>query len=435
MGKGDVPLPTDGEDMNQCRIIFHIDVNSAFLSWSALKALEDNPGSVDLRTIPSAVGGDIKTRHGVITAKSIPAKAYGVETGEPVVKALAKCPQLVLVRSDFEAYRRYSAQFISLLKEYTPLVQQASIDEAYLDATDLKDAFPEEEDPFPICAAKKIKNSVRERLGFTVNVGISTNRFLAKMASDFQKPDKIHTLYPEEIEEKLWPLPIRDLYGCGAASAVKLQMIGIHTIGDAAHAPLSLLQSQLGNKMGAYILDRANGRADDRIVTMQREAKSYSNEITTSEDISASNYRTSMPPLLKKLCEKVAGRLQKDEVWGSTVSVQVKTGSFQRHSRQRTLPASTNDGAELYKTCESLMDELLLSEHGLFAQGEVIRLVGVGVSGLDKGEFRQLDLFQWAAENRQRQVEIEKQERNSRMDEVVAKVQKRYGADVLRKGV
>ena len=391
--------------MNQDRIIFHIDVNSAFLSWSALKSLEEKPGSVDLRTIPSAVGGDIKTRHGVITAKSIPAKAFGVQTGEPVVKALAKCPRLVLVKSDFAVYRRYSAQFISLLKEFTPLVQQASIDEAYMDATDLGDSFSEDKDPFPICAARQIKDSVRERLGFTVNVGISTNRFLAKMASDFKKPDRIHTLYPEEIKDKLWPLPIRDLYGCGEATAVKLQTIGIHTIGDAAHAPLSLLQSLLGNKMGVYILERANGRADDTIVTEQREAKSYSNEITTSEDINASNYRTNMPPLLKRLCEKVAGRLQKDDVYGSTVSIQVKTGSFQRYSRQRTLPASTNDSIELYNICTALMDELLLSEHGLFANGEVIRLTGVGVSGLEKGEYRQIDLFHWAAENQQRRVE------------------------------
>ena len=118
------------------RMIFHVDVNSAFLSWSALKQLEEDPNAVDLRTIPSAVGGDVKTRHGVITAKSIPAKKYGVQTGEPVVKALQKCPNLVLVKSDFETYRKYSHALIEILSRYTPIIQQVSIDEAYLDVTD-----------------------------------------------------------------------------------------------------------------------------------------------------------------------------------------------------------------------------------------------------------------------------------------------------------
>ena len=169
------------------RTIFHVDVNSAFLSWSALKQLRENPGSVDLRTIPSAVGGDIETRHGIITAKSIPAKKYGVQTGEPVVKALQKCPQLVMVRSDFTTYRKYSAQFISILKEYTDQVQQVSIDEAFLDVTDLEADW---KDAFPLGLAKSIKDTVRDRLGFTVNVGISSNKFLAKMASDFEKGDR-----------------------------------------------------------------------------------------------------------------------------------------------------------------------------------------------------------------------------------------------------
>lgn len=331
-------------------------------------------------------------------------------------------------------------------------MQQASIDEAYMDATALEASFQGAEEPFPLCAARRIKDAVRDRLGFTVNIGISTNKFLAKMASDFQKPDRIHTLYPEEIREKLWPLPIRDLYGCGAATAVKLQALGIQTIGDAAHAPLSLLQGQLGNKMGQYILDRANGRADDRVVTEEREAKSYSNETTTSEDITAANYRTVMPPLLKRLCDKVAGRLQKDEVWGATVSVMVKTGSFQRHSRQKTLLASTNDSTEIYTTCCALLEELLFQPEGLFEQGETIRLVGVGVSGLDKGDYRQMDLFHWAADNQKqkrmkeeqetrerkerirRQQERQKLEKQERIDSMMQNLQKRYGEKILRKG-
>ena len=198
------------------RTIFHIDVNSAFLSWSAVKQLKENPDAVDLRTIPSAVGGDVTTRHGIITAKSIPAKKYGVQTGEPVVKALQKCPELVLVRSDFATYRAYSAAFIEILRSYSEILEQVSIDEAYLDVTELI------EDSDGLTAEKlagMIRKEICEKLGFTVNVGISVNKFLAKMASDFAKPDRTHTLYPEEIREKLWPLPIRDLHGCGASTA------------------------------------------------------------------------------------------------------------------------------------------------------------------------------------------------------------------------
>jgi DNA polymerase-4 len=177
--------------MNSERTIFHVDVNSAFLSWSALKKLREEPGSVDLRTIPSAVGGDVKTRHGIITAKSIPAKKYGVQTGEPVVKALQKCPQLVTVPPDFPTYHEYSQALMDILAQYSPLLQQVSIDEAYLDMSH-RIAFGDRE--AALLWASRIREQVKRELGFTVNVGISTNKLLAKMASDFQKPDRTHTL-------------------------------------------------------------------------------------------------------------------------------------------------------------------------------------------------------------------------------------------------
>ena len=178
------------------RTIFHVDVNSAFLSWSALKKLRDEPGSVDLRTIPSAVGGDVKTRHGIITAKSIPAKKYGIQTAEPVVKALQKCPQLVLVPPDFQTYREYSQALMNILAQYSPLLQQVSIDEAYLDMSDR--IAPGDREAAKMWAMR-IREQVKRELGFTVNVGISTNKLLAKMASDFEKPDRTHTLYPDEV--------------------------------------------------------------------------------------------------------------------------------------------------------------------------------------------------------------------------------------------
>ncbi len=413
--------------MSMDRIIFHIDVNSAFLSWSAIKKLEEEPGSVDLRTIPSAVGGDIQTRHGVITAKSIPAKAFHVQTGEPVVRALEKCPHLVLVKSDFAAYRMYSARFIKVLREYTDQIQQVSIDEAFLDVTDLVGSGNGTGAPRPEELACEIKDAVRDRLGFTVNVGISTNKFLAKMASDFEKPDKVHTLYPSEIPDKLWPLPIRDLYGCGRATAGKLNAMGFYTIGDVAAFDVSLLQSILGGKLGTYLHERANGVDDSPVRTEREEAKSYSNETTTAEDIDEKNYQKTAVPILRALSAKVAGRMQRDAIMGHTVSVMVKTGAFRRHSRQTTLPKPTNDKEEINRTAVKLMEELLFSENGLFRAGEVLRLIGVGVSNLDKGDYYQMDLAEWA-------LRSQKSEREKRLDLMLKQIQDKYGEGKVRKG-
>lgn len=292
------------------RTIFHVDVNSAFLSWSALEQLKKKPGSVDLRTIPSVVSGDVRTRHGVITAKSIPAKAFHIQTGEPVVRALEKCPRLVLVKSDFTAYRRYSSQFISLLRGYTDQIEQASIDEAYMDVSSLARNPKEAEE-----LAFRIKGAVRDKLGFTVNVGISGNKFLAKMASDFEKPDRVHTLYPEEIREKMWPLKVQELFGCGAATAQLLNEVGFHTIGDLAPCSEQMLKSILGEKRGEYIYKRVHGIDNSTVETVRQEAKSYSNETTTAEDISRENYDSTAVPIIRKLGMKVSERLKKDGVF------------------------------------------------------------------------------------------------------------------------
>ena len=478
------------------RIIFHIDVNSAFLSWSAVKRLREDPSAVDLRLIPSAVGGDVRTRHGVITAKSIPAKKYGVTTGEPVVSALKKCPQLVLVSSDFKTYREYSRQFIEILRKYASEVEKVSIDEAFLDMTDSAKYFRaqiEAGEPYPYCAAEHIKNEIRDTLGFTVNVGISTNKILAKCASDFTKPDKIHTLYPEEIGEKLWPLPVGDLFGCGRKTAEKLRTMGIKTIGDLAQTDLSLLKSILGSKAAEYLHNNANGISESPVTSVREQAKSYSNETTTGEDISSANYEAIALPILHRLAEKVASRLLKDNVRANTVYCIVKTGEFQRHTRQTRLPASTNDPAVITKSAEKLMSSLLTGPDGLFAAGQVLRLIGVGCSGIDDSPYTQLDLFTWAEEKRaedvrreeerraeterrekQRQAEEERrekerqaeekrrqkerqteekrrqeelrakekadeelrkrEEKQRKLDEMLSKVQKKYGTKALRKG-
>ncbi len=423
------------------KYIFHIDVNSAFLSWSALKKLREDPEGVDLRTIPSAVGGDVKKRHGIITAKSIPAKKYGIVTGEPVVKALEKCPHLVLVQSDFNTYREYSHAFIDILNKYSPLVQQMSIDEAFIDISGLKEVYgylETQEYPYPICLAKKIKDEIRDTLGFTVNVGISCNKLLAKMASDFTKPDRIHTLFPEEIQDKMWPLPIGDLFGCGKQTAARLQNIGIRTIGDAATSDPEMLISFLGANAGSYIYRSANGFGSAEVTDTYEDAKSYSNETTLKNDLTADGYDKDIVPVLKFLSEKVSGRLKRDKVYGRTITVSVKTGNFKRHSAQLQLESSICDEQNIYKYSKELCDKLLLGDEGLFIKGETVRLVGVGVSKLDDGSYQQLSLFDSnmmsQGSNNSQFSNTPNREKQKKLDAMTEKLKKEFGKDIIKKG-
>ena len=416
-------------------IIFHIDVNSAFLSWSALKKLQEEPGSVDLRTIPSAVGGDVKSRHGIITAKSIPAKKYGIVTGEPVVKALQKCPKLVLVESDFATYKMYSSEFIEILCKYSPVIQQVSIDEAFLDLTGTYSMYKDLETadlPFPICVAKKIKDEVRDTLGFTVNVGISCNKLLAKMASDFTKPDSIHTLFPEEIPDKMWPLPIGDLFGCGKQTAQRLMRLGIKTIGDAATSDPEMLCSILGDNTGSYIYASANGYGSTNVSGSYDDAKSYSNETTLSSDLTADSYDKDIIPVLKYLSGKVSSRLKKDHVYGRTVTVSVKTGNFKRHSAQVQLDNSIDDDNSIFTHAKALTDKLLLGTSGLFEKGEVIRLVGVGVSKLDDGSYRQMSLFDMINEKEKASPAMD-EGKKKKLDAMTEKLTNTYGKGIIKK--
>ncbi len=224
------------------RLIFHIDVNSAFLSWESVYRLSRDPDAQDLRLIPSAVGGDPSSRHGIVLASSTPAKRYGVTTGEPLVQALRKCPDLVVVPSRFSFYRKCSRAMMDLLSDYTPDSEQFSIDETFLDMTSTIHLFGT-----PLETADQIRERVKRELGFTVNIGIGPNKLLAKMASDFEKPDKCHTLSAEEIPSRLWPLPIRDLFLVGRSAQHKLENIGIHTIGQLAACDLKILKALCAN--------------------------------------------------------------------------------------------------------------------------------------------------------------------------------------------
>ena len=422
------------------KTIFHIDVNSAFLSWSAVKILKDDPQALDLRTVPSAVGGDVKTRHGIITAKSIPAKKYGIQTAMPVVKALQLCPKLILVESDFTTYSEYSHAFIEILHKYTPLVQQVSIDEAFIDLTGTEMLYKHlenEEEKFPISIATAIRNEIRDTLGFTVNVGISSNKLLAKMASDFTKPDKTHTLFPEEIEKKMWPLPIGDLYGCGKATSQRLISLGMRTIGDVAQADEAFLKSVIGEKGGAYIYASANGLGSDVVQNEYEDAKSYSNETTIPTDITIENYDNEVPDIVRWLSDKVSARMRRDGVYGGTISVSVKTGNFKRHSIQKGLPDPTNSSEVIYKTSMELLDKLMKGPDGLFHKMESIRLIGVGASNLDNGEYRQMSLFDvldeksLSSNGAKPTINTEKQKK---LDAMTDLIKKEHGKNAIMRG-
>ena len=312
--------------------------------------------------------------------------------------------------------------------------------------------------------AKQLRYHVREQLGFTVNVGISVNKLLAKTASDFEKPDRTHTLYPEEIPAKMWPLPIGTLHGCGKSTAQKLQLIGINTIGEAAAADLTLLQSVLGQKSGAYIWNSANGISRSRVEPEREQAKSVSNERTLSEDITRDNYQTDGVPVICMLSEKVAGRMQKSGLTGQTVTLQVKSSDFERYSRQVSLPDMTDRASDIEAAALLLADKLLNGPDGLFESGISIRLIGVGVSRISEKQIHQMDLFEWADRNEEdekaqraeeearlaaekaRKAEEEirraqeetkqraKSARQARLDEMMNKVNSRYGDGTLKKG-
>jgi DNA polymerase-4 len=345
--------------------------------------------------------------------------------------ALRKCPELVLAKPDFKLYVQNSRAFIAICKKYAPVVEQVSIDECFCDFDNTELVYPD-----PLELAYRIKDEIKESLGFTVNVGISENKLLAKMASDFEKPDKVHTLYPGEILEKMWPLPIGSLYGCGGVSAERLRSFGIRTIGDAAAADVTILQAILGEKAGAYISRAAKGISRSRVSDEREAARSYSNETTTKNDITADNYTQDLPPIVRQLSDKVSGRLKKDGVFGTVVNVQVKTSEFKRYSRQMKLDESTDNADDIYGHAMALLMQLLDGESGLFSSGKKIRLVGVGVDHLDKGEYRQENLFDWMTKGKEElKLKKQKKEKEDKLDIMEKSLREKYGESIIHKGI
>ncbi len=391
-------------------IFFHIDVNSAFLSWTALDMLEKGE-NVDIRTIPSIVGGDTNTRHGIVLAKSIPAKAYGIHTAEPVVNAFRKCPNLTMVPPDHHMYQERSQKLMQFLAQICPDIQQVSIDECYMDYTPIMGKYTS-----PEAAAHIIKDSVYEQFGFTVNVGISDRKVLAKMASDFKKPNLVHTLYSHEISAKLWPLHVSSLFMCGNSSVEALRKLGILTIGDLAHSDPEILQSHLKSH-GQTLWEYANGIDSSSIVAEPVKMKGIGNSTTLTTDAVTKEeaYHT-----LLELAESVGRRVRASHELAGMVSTEIKYASFQSVSHQTTLEIPSASTDVIYQTACRLFDELW--------NGKPIRLLGIRTSKLvPDTEPRQMSLFEL-------QEATPKSEKQQKLDSALDSLRDKYGKDIIKRG-
>lgn len=390
-------------------IIFHIDVNSAYLSWTAVEQLK-NGAAVDLREIPAIIGGDQKSRHGVVLAKSPAAKRYGIRTGEPVANAFRKCPNLAMYPPDHKMYREKSRRLMEYLRTFTKKIEQVSVDECYMDFTGIADRWNS-----PVDGAVEIKDGIKAKFGFTVNIGISTNKLLAKMASDFEKPDRIHTLYPEEIKEKMWPLPIGELYMAGKSSVEVLKKLEINTIGDLAQADLKLITLHLKSH-GKMLWEFANGIGTSVVQSEPDEAKGIGNSTTLSEDAATME---EIRPVFERLAQSVGGRLKKAGKKAGMVSMEIKYYDFRTVSHQIQMDKPTNDPEVLKETACSLFLEVW--------SGEPVRLLGIRTSKLsDETAPEQLSIFD---------IEIPKEpdEKHKRLKKAMDEINGKFGEGAVMK--
>ncbi len=391
------------------RVIFHVDANSAFLSWSAVYRLKVLGETMDLREVPSVVAGDKENRHGIILAKSMPAKKYGIQTGEPLFQAVEKCPHLKIVPPDYELYVQASRGFVNILRQFSPKVEQYSIDEAWVDMTGTERLWGT-----PRTAAELMRRRIYEELGFTVNIGISSNKLLAKMAGDFEKPNKVHTLFPEEVSEKMWPLKVRELFLVGAKTEVKLKRLGIYTIGDLAKADGAFIRRKLG-KYGETIWHFSNGRNAEAVTPEPAENKGYGNSVTTAQDVTT---QAQAYQVLLSLCETVAARMRKDGQCGGCVCVHLRSNGFEHFSHQSIIGGATNVTSEIYSHACRVFDEV-------WDGVTPLRQLGVQMTKLSREAYQQYDLFSG--------LTPKQYERKLRLDEAVDALRDKFGEDVIRR--
>ena len=390
----------NGDNME--RQILHVDVNNAFLSWTAIERLSLGE-ELDIRTIPAIIGGDEATRHGVVLAKSMKAKEFGIRTGEPIYQARKKCPDVQVFQGNFDNYKKHSNELYNLLLEYTDKIEHFSIDECFMDLT----SFLRKDEKL-IDKAYEIKKRVKEELGFTVNVGVSNNKLLAKMASDFEKPDKVHTLFKNELEDKMWKLPAQDLFMVGKKSIGKLNQIGIKTIGDIAKYDKNILIKKFG-KHGRIMWEYANGVDESEVTYEQEIPKGIGNSITLPQDVYNIN---KLNEILLALTEQVGFRLRKYDLLASVVNVQIRTKDFANFSHQRKLDKPTNVTKEIYETAKYLLEEL--------HKNRGVRLIGIRVDKLISENEVQISLF-----------DTNNNKKQEKLDKVMDDLKKKYGYEKI----
>ena len=403
------------------KIIFHIDVNSAFLSWSAVEKLK-NGSTEDLRMIPSIIGGDEASRHGIVLAKSESAKKYGVITGEPVASALRKCAALVMEPPNHQMYREYSRRLMEYLRTFTPDIEQLSVDECFLDYTPIAHLYGD-----AVEFANELKNKIRENFGFTVNIGISEVKILAKMASDFQKPDKVHTLWKKEIQTKMWPLAVSELYMVGKSSLPKLRNLGIHTIGDLAEMNPQILEAHF-KKFGRMIWENANGIGSDVVESEETVAKGVGNSTTLREDVTDLERAKK---ILLSLAESVSARLRKHAFLAGNAAVEIKYADFSKCSHQAPFLSPTNSTTKIYELSCQLFEELW--------NGSPIRLLGIRTSKLqDMDTPVQLSLFdmepELSGEKEQKLMKGPSMDKLKKLDLAMDAIKQRYGESAVMRG-
>ena len=381
-------------------LIFHVDANSAYLSWTAAAMLEEG-FDVDIREIPAAIAGDPENRHGIILTKSIPAKKYGVKTGESIYEAKQKCPKLAVYPPDYDLYMLCSEAMYQILYEYTPTIQRYSIDECFCDMSAVKQARDN-----PVGLAYEIKERIKKELGFTVNVGIGRNKVCAKMASELRKPDQVITLWPEEIPDKLWPLPVRELFMVGRATERKLHRLGIETVGELAKADRIVLKAQLKSH-GLLIHDYANGIDDSKVVLNDDVIrKGLGNGLTYSYDLET---REDIDRELLALCERVSGRLRKLGRYAGRVSLYLRSSNLSGYSHQTKLYGMIDTTNEIFDAARKLAGEMW--------RGEPIRAMSLSLSDLSNGDEIQLSML-----DRRDKV------REEAVDQAVDRIREMYGA-------
>ena len=384
------------------RQILHVDVNNAFLSWTAIDMLKKG-SKIDIREIPAVIGGDESKRSGIVLAKSMKAKECGIKTADTIYQSRIKCPGLKIFPSDFKIYRKYSNKLYNLLLEYTDKIERFSIDECFLDMTNYLrgDTL--------LNKGYEINKRVKEELGFTVNVGVAHNKLLAKMASDFTKPDRVHTLFENEIQDKMWPLHVSELFMLGKRTVPKLYNMQIRTIGDLAKADKKILQNKFG-KHGIMMWEYANGIDNSEVKYIKEKPKGIGNSVTLPQDISNIE---KLEEILLALTEQVTYRLRKQKMIAKVVNVQLRNKDFVDTSHQRKMLNATASTKEIFNNAKELLEQM-------YIKGTPIRLIGVRVDDLTDKEEMQISLFDNSENEKQKEL-----------DKAIDKLKDKYGYNLV----